>query len=91
MLFVFLTSLNLGCIFIDMAKKKTTIDDLARMVAKGFDSVENKMATKEALGSLRSEMNRRFDKVENIILIDHKRRIEKLELDIKELKNALAM
>ncbi|MDP3764462.1 MAG: hypothetical protein Q8Q95_02470 [bacterium] len=70
-----------------MPKKKTTIEDLARMVAKGFEET----ATKKDLGDLRLEMNRRFDKVENIILIDHKRRIEKLELDIKELKNALAM
>lgn len=74
-----------------MAKKKTTIDDLARMVAAGFNSVENKMATK-------SEMNRRFDvvekrldKIEDLILIDHKRHLEKLELEMKELKNALAM
>lgn len=77
-----------------MVKKKTTIDDLARMVAKGFEDT----ATKQDLNSLKSEMNKkfdgmdkRFDKIENLILIDHKRRLEKLELEMKELKNALAI
>lgn len=81
-----------------MVKKKTTIEDLARMVANGFNGVESRMATridlnnlKKDVGNLRSEMNSRFDKVENLILIDHKRRLEKLESDMKELKNALAM
>ena len=41
-----------------MAKKKITIDGLARMVADGFNSVESKMATK-------SDMDNRFDKVES--------------------------
>ncbi|MBI4120538.1 MAG: hypothetical protein HY454_03690 [Parcubacteria group bacterium] len=72
--------------------KKVTIDGLAIMVSKGFAE------TKFDVNSLRSDMNKRFDAVdkrfdrmENLILADHKRRIEKLELDMKELKNALAM
>ncbi|MEK7120818.1 MAG: hypothetical protein AAB840_01885 [Patescibacteria group bacterium] len=74
------------------AKKKTTIDSLAMMVAKGFEetnkSIESlKTETKEGF----EQVNERFDKIENLILIDHKRRIERLEVDIKELKNALAM
>lgn len=40
-----------------MAKKKTTIDDLAVMVKKGFDHVTNTMASKE-------EVNKRFDGVD---------------------------
>ena len=77
-----------------MVKKKTTIEDLARMVARGFGET----ATKRDLSGLKSEMDKRFDgvdkrfdKIENLILIDHKRRLEKLESDMKELKNALAM
>jgi hypothetical protein len=71
-------------------KKNVTIDDLAVMVQKGFDEVSNKMATK-------SEMNRRFDlvdqrldKIEKLILADHKKRIERLEVEVKELKELLA-
>lgn len=74
-----------------MVKKKTTIDDLARMVAAGFNSVESKMATKADMDRQFKDVNFHLDKIENLILADHKRRIEKLELDIKELKNALAM
>ncbi len=72
--------------------KKITIDGLARMVSKGFTE------TKSDIGNLRSDMNKRFDGVdarldhiEKLILADHKRRIEKLELDMRELKSALAM
>lgn len=70
-----------------MVKKKTTIDDLARMVAKGFEET----AKKADMDRQFKDVNFRLDKIENLILVDHKRRIEKLELDIKELKNALAM
>ena len=44
-----------------MAKKNTTIDDLAVMVQKGFSET----ATKSELKSLKFEMNQRFDKIEN--------------------------
>ncbi len=77
-----------------MPKKNITTEDLSRMIAKGFAET----ATKKDLGSLKievnelkTEMNDRFDKIERLILADHKRRIERLELEMRELKNALAM
>jgi hypothetical protein len=67
--------------------EKITIDDLAGMIARGFEQT----ATKNDLTALRTEMNERFDRVENLLLADHKRRIEKLEAEVKELRNAPAM
>ncbi|PJA02345.1 hypothetical protein COX73_01290 [bacterium (Candidatus Gribaldobacteria) CG_4_10_14_0_2_um_filter_36_18] len=71
----------------EMMKKKITIEDLARMVKRGFDETAK-----------RNEVNLRFDKIEErlekiekLILADHRRRIEKLEVEVKELKNLLAI
>jgi archaellum component FlaC len=81
-----------------MARKKVTIDGLARMVAGGFNSVESKMATKADMDNRFDKVDNRFDKVESrldrveaLLTTDYKRRVEKLELEMKELKNALAM
>ncbi|MBI2454287.1 MAG: hypothetical protein HYV54_01815 [Parcubacteria group bacterium] len=77
-----------------MKKKRITIEDLARMVQKGFEETAKKDDAdnlRTDLNSLRTEMNERFDKIERLILADHKRRIEKLEQDMRELKNALAI
>lgn len=70
-----------------MAKKNITIDDLAVMVQNGFAET----ATKDELKSMRIEMNKRFDRIENLILADHKKRIEKLETEVKELREMFAM
>lgn len=77
-----------------MVKKNITIDDLAVMVQKGFNGVDKRfdgVATKDELGSMRVEMNKRFDKIENLILADHKKRIEKLEIEVKDLRELFAM
>lgn len=70
----------------------TTIEELAGMVNKGFNDV------KADIQSLRTDMNKqfdevyeRFDKIEKLILEDHKRRIENLEKELKELKGLLAI
>lgn len=52
-----------------MKKKNISIDDLAVMVQKGFAET----ATKHDLKSMRFEMNERFDRIEKLILTDHKR------------------
>ena len=69
-----------------MKKKNVTIDDLALMVQKGFDET----ATKSELKSLETKMDKRFDKIEKIILADYGDRIEKIEIEVKELKDLLA-
>lgn len=77
-----------------MKKGNITIEDLARMVQKGFEETAKKHAVKEGFDGV----NERFDileecleKIEKLILADHKRRIEKLENEVKELKELLAV
>jgi len=70
-----------------MAKKNITIDDLAVMVQKGFAETATKSEMKAGFDS----MNRRFDKIENLILADHKKRIERLESEVKDLREMFAM
>jgi len=38
-----------------------------------------------------NHIDERFDKIEKLILADHKRRIEKLETELKEVKELLAI
>lgn len=66
-------------------EKDITINQLGRMVSKGFED------SKKDTQDLRLEMNERFDKVEKIILADYKRRLEQVEVDMRILKNALAI
>lgn len=77
-----------------MAKKKTTIDDLARMVAKGFEETSKKVDVDKQFKDIDvrlSSLEKDMEYVKNLITLNHKRRIEKVELEMKELKNALAM
>ena len=70
-----------------MTKKNITIDDLAGMIQKGFLETAKK-----------DEVNERFDKVEDrletiekLFIADHRQRIEKLEIEVRELKDLLAV
>lgn len=81
--------------------KKITTEDLARMVNKGFEHVLSEMGglTKKIDVDHRfdevdrrfDEVERRFDRIEKLILADHKRRIERLEIEVKDLKDLLAV
>ncbi len=46
-----------------MKKKPMTIEQLARMVKRGFDDITIRMATKEELHDLRKDMIEGFDRV----------------------------
>jgi hypothetical protein len=84
-----------------MKKKPMTIDDLALMTQRGFNDVNEKIVGE--VGSLREEMNdrfeqvdarfeqvdKRFDHIENLVLRAHDNRIEKIEDDVRVLKTAL--
>lgn len=70
------------------------IENLALMVHKGFQET----ATKNDLHDLEKKLGRRLDLIEDqletiekLILANHKSRIEKLEAEIKYLKDALAV
>ncbi|OGZ67694.1 MAG: hypothetical protein A3D35_01505 [Candidatus Staskawiczbacteria bacterium RIFCSPHIGHO2_02_FULL_34_9] len=73
-----------------MKKKNMTIEDLAGMVQRGFGDINEKIATKQELKSLELKIDKRFDRIEKLILADHRERIEKLEVEIKEIKDLLA-
>jgi archaellum component FlaC len=64
-----------------MAKKSVTIEDLAVMVKKGFDSVDKRF----------DGVDDRLDRIEKLILADHKRRIERLEDQVQDLRDLLAV
>ena len=80
-------------------KKVTTIDDLARMVQKGFENT----ASAQELGDFRAEANTRFERIdtrfnkvetrldnmENRFIGAHENRIERLEDDMRQVKTAL--
>ena len=73
-----------------MAKKNITIDELAVMVQKGFDDVATKSDIKN-IDKRFDAMDKRFDKIENVVLASHQKRIEKLEAEIKDLRELFAM
>ncbi|MBI3627624.1 MAG: hypothetical protein HY220_02670 [Candidatus Sungbacteria bacterium] len=62
-------------------KKKVTIEGLASMVQRGFNDIDRQF----------EDVHKRFDRIEKLILADHKRRIERLESDVKDLRDLLAM
>jgi len=77
-----------------MVNRNITINDLAVMVQKGFDETAKKadMDFKfEQVDRRFNQIDKRFDKLEKLILADHKKRIEKLEDELKEIKRTLAL
>ena len=80
-----------------MVKKNITIDELAVMVQKGFEETAKKADMDlrfEQVDKRFDKMDKRFDKIENLFIANHKKRIEKLEdeLDeLKEIKGSLAL
>ena len=76
-----------------MAKKNTTIDELAIMVQKGFNGVDKRFEQVDKRFDVvvtKAEMNRRFDGLEDRILASHQKRIEKPEAEVKELREMFA-
>lgn len=58
-----------------MAQQEITNDELARMVKEGFDSVTTQL----------HKIEERLERIEIIHITDHKKRIERLEDQVKEL------
>jgi len=70
-----------------MTKENITIEDLARMVKNGFEET----AKRDEVNSRFDIVENRLDKIEKLILADHKKRIERLENEMKELKELFAI
>lgn len=80
-----------------MKSKNITIDELAVMVQKGFegsakdinkrfDGVDKRF---DGVDKRFDRVEKRLDRIEKLILADHKERIEKLEMEVRELKALL--
>jgi len=70
-------------------KKNITIDDLALMIAKGFEETAKKVdleSLEKEIDFQFGEVNERLDRIEKVLFWDYKRRIEKLEGEVKELQ-----
>ena len=84
-----------------MKNKNITTEDLAIMIQKGFKETAKKEEVNQQFEGVNQQfegVNQRFDrveqrleKIEKLILADHKRRIEKLEENVKDLKELLAI
>ncbi len=68
-----------------MKNKNITIEGLARMVEKGFNSTDRKM--EEGF----KEINVRLGRIESVILKQHSQKIEILEKRINRLEETLAV
>jgi hypothetical protein len=67
-----------------MAKKITTIEDLAVMI-------NTHMASKEDIQELRTEMQAGFDRIEHLLLAKQEQRLNELETRMKNLEDVLAV
>ncbi len=69
-------------------KNKVTLDSLAGMVKKGFDSVDKNF---EENRQGHKKMNKRLDNIELLLSIKYQRRIEILEKKVKRVEELLAV
>jgi len=70
-----------------MAQKNMTIGTLAEMINEGFKTT----ATKEDVKALEDRVTRRLDRIETLLMVEQKRKIEGLETRMKKLEDTLAV
>lgn len=68
--------------------KKQEVDRQFAMVDERFTKIDQRF---NGVDEQFAGVNRRLDKIENLLIVDHRKRIEQLEIDIKELKGLLAV
>lgn len=68
-----------------MAKKKMTIEDIAIITANGFKGVDKRFE------EIEEKMQKGFDRIENLLLLDQMQRIERLEDAVLQLKVKVGM
>ncbi|MFA5169670.1 MAG: hypothetical protein WC420_02975 [Candidatus Paceibacterota bacterium] len=76
-----------------MKKKDITIDELAMMVQRGFNETAKKSEMDQRFDGVDRRLDKvekRLDRIEKLIFADHKERIERLEMQVKELKELIA-
>ena len=78
------------------------MDDLEGMAQRGFNDIAGRMAVQEEVDKRFNEVttrmnlqfgevNERLDRIEKLILADHKRRIERLEVEMRELRDLFSI
>lgn len=69
-----------------------TIDDLAGMVKRGFDSVDKRFDDTHVYMDKRfDEMDKHFDRIENFLLKRHEEEIEQLKIRMRYVEDMLAV
>jgi hypothetical protein len=71
----------------ELTDKKITLENLAQMIQRGFEETAKKADVDKQFAVLRNDIK----DVRDLLTSDYKRRVETLEKDVKELKEALAM
>lgn len=78
-----------------MAKKKITIETLAVMINHGFEGVGKQFEDVDKrfddVAKRFDAVDARLDHIEKLMLVDHKRRIERLEGEMRDLRDLLAI
>jgi len=77
--------------FISVDKRFEQVDKRFEQVDKRFEQVDKRLNKIEDSMTTKAEMNRRFDGLEERVLASHQKRIEKLEAEVKELREMFAM
>jgi hypothetical protein len=67
---------------------EVTNEELARMIAKGFEGVDERF---NGVDRRFDKVEERLDRIEHELIADHRRRIEKLEDQVGELRDLLAV
>jgi len=84
------SNLSFSIKMVKKLKKNISLDDLALMVAKGFEETAKKVdleSLEKEINLQFGEVNERLDRIEKILFWDYKNRIEKLENQVKELQS----
>ena len=73
-----------------MKEKKITINDLARMVNRGFNATNKRMDLRfDGIDARLNKIDSRLDNIEKVTLDDHGKRIQKLEHKVEYIENTL--
>jgi hypothetical protein len=67
--------------------KKVTIEEIAVMIQRGFKEGARQLDVDKRFDNV----DARLERIERLILVDHKRRIERLEAEMKYLKDTFAI
>ena len=80
-----------SAIILLMAKKITTIEQLAIMIQQTMASKEDVQALREEMNIQFEKVDKRFDKLEVALVENHEPRLVRLEEDMVRVKEAISL